>query len=152
MRVVESAALLVVFTLVPGSLRAQTDIQADRKVFAGGSVMKYGPAAFGGLEMAMNRWLAIRAEGMASLQQRNDWPDRFFGSVSLSGIATFRADTRLAPYVFAGGAYSMSRHLAPGLGPLGGAGLRFRFGAVQPFVEVRAQHRIGAPLSIGLRF
>ena len=79
MRVVESAALLVVFTLVPGSLRAQTDAQPpDRKAFAGGTVMRYGPAAFGGLEMAMNRWLALRAEGMASLQQRNDWPDRFY--------------------------------------------------------------------------
>ena len=152
MRVVESAALLVVFTLVPGSLRAQTGQAPQHKAFAGGSVIKYGPAAFGGLEMAMNRWLALRAEAMASLQQRNDWPDRFFGSVSLSGIATFRTDTRMAPYVFAGGAYSMSRHLAPGLGPLGGAGVRFRFGAVQPFMEIRAQHRIGVPLSIGLRF
>jgi hypothetical protein len=102
--------------------------------------------------MAMNRWLALRAEGLVSLQQRNDWPDRFLMSVSLSGVASFRSDKRIAPYVFGGAVYSQSRLIGPGLGPLGGAGLRFRFGAVQPFVEIRAQHRIGVPLSIGLRF
>jgi hypothetical protein len=113
---------------------------------------RYGPGAVGGLEVAMRRWLALRADGFVSLGLHNRVPDRDLVALSLSGVVALRSESRISPYVFAGYAYSASRYLPPGGGPLGGAGLRFRFGKLEPFVEVRSQHRIGVPLSLGLRF
>ena len=147
-----AAAVILLGAAPPLCAQAGDEQTTVRSEFLGASMMRFGPSAFGGLEYAMNRWLALRIEGLVSLQQRDNWPDRWLTSFSLASVYSMRANKRVSPYLFGGFAYSMSRHFAPELGPLGGGGLRFRAGKLQPFVEMRAQHRIGAPLSIGLRF
>lgn len=152
MRIQASAVAAAVLVLAVAPLHAQRDVGFEWTPFVGGSLSRYGPGAIGGLEMAMNRWLALRADGFVSVQRQNRVPDRHLAAVSLSTVVALRSESRFSPYFFAGYAYSASRYLPPGGGPLGGAGVRFRFGAVQPFVELRGQHRIGMPISLGLRF
>lgn len=146
------AAFVLLSAAAPLCAQSSDEPTKVRSEFLGGGLMRFGPSAFGGLEYAMTRWLALRVEGLVSLQQRDDWPDRWLTSFSLSSVYSMRADKRVSPYVFGGFAYSMSRHFAPDFGLLGGGGLRLRLGKLQPFIETRAQHRIGAPISVGLRF
>jgi hypothetical protein len=153
MRIPEAVVAATVLLVGAAKLQAQTPhTPLERTPFAGASMTRYGPAVLGGLEMAMNRWLALRAEGIVSLQQRDTWPDRYLTAFTLSGVLSFRSESRVSPYFLAGAAYSASRHFDPDAGALGGAGIRFRFGKLQPFIEARAQHRIGVPISLGLRF
>jgi hypothetical protein len=153
MRILESVVAVTVVFLAAAPLHAQSPGDGvDWTPFAGGNMSRYGPGAVGGLEMAMKRWLALRVDGVVSFQQQPTVPDRHLAALSLSGVVALSSGSRVSPYFFAGYAYSASRHLPPGGGPLGGAGVRFRFGRFQPFVELRSQHRIGIPISLGLRF
>lgn len=123
-----------------------------RGVDVGTGLSQYGPHVSAGLEHAMSRWLALRGEGMFARQKR-DLPGSFrvFG-LSLSTVASFRSDSRVSPYIVGGYSFSAGQGTGVGGGPLGGAGLRFRFGALKPYVGVRAQHGFGVPMSLGFRF
>lgn len=52
----------------------------------GGGMSRYAPHAFGGLEVAMKRWLALRAEGLYALHTKETFPERRHTAVSLSGV------------------------------------------------------------------
>jgi hypothetical protein len=139
------------------SLGAQTAQPApiDRVTFdVAGGISLYGPHAFGGLEVALQRWLALRGEGLYSHSMKERWARHRYAALSLTGVVSLPTQGSVTPYLFGG--YSVSVGQGYGMGlervPLGGAGLRFRFGKLQPFVEVRAQQRIGVPISIGFRF
>ena len=155
MRRVRSSIAAAAILVVAASLSAQITepVARDRlSLDVGAGMSRYGPHAFGGLEAAMNRWLAVRGEGLFSLQSRQDWPDYRVTAVAVSAVVSLPTDSRVTPYLLGGYAFSMSQGLSPRAGPLGAAGLRFRLGKVQPFIELRAQHRIGAPMSVGIRF
>lgn len=142
-----------IMTAGPLSAQITEPVARDRLLFdVGAGMSRYGPHAFGGLEASMNRWLAVRGEGLFSLQSRQDWPDYRFTAVAVSAVLSLPTDSRVSPYLLGGYAVSMSQGMSPRVGPLGAVGLRFRLGKVQPFIELRAQHRIGAPLSVGIRF
>lgn len=156
MRILTSIILVAVMTTgAPAALVAQSsDTSFSRKMTfdVGTGLSRFGPHAFGGLEFSMQRWLSLRAEGLFSMQSRETWPGYRLTAASLTGVFSFRSGARVTPYILGGYALSASRGYAPGLGPLGAAGLRFTFGKLQPFIELRAQHRIGVPMSVGFRF
>lgn len=147
--------LIAIIAVTASPLLSQTvePITRDRLTFdVAGGMSRYGPHAFGGLEIAMQRWLALRGEGLFALHSRQSWPEYRHTALSLSAVVSYKPGARVSPYLLGGYGLSVSRGSEPRLGPLGGGGLRFRFGRVQPFVEVRAQPRIGVPLSFGIRF
>jgi hypothetical protein len=149
------AAGLVCAATAPLSAQAAQPAPLDRVSFdVAGGMSRYGPHAFGGLEVAMQRWLALRGEALYGHAVNPRWLGHRYAALSLSGVVSLPTKARVTPYLFGGYAVSASQGYQIGLEPiaLGGAGLRFRFGKLQPFVEVRAQHRIGTPISIGFRF
>ena len=154
MRVASSLlAVALVISAVPLTAQTSDSTPPDRVRFdVGGGMARFGPHAFGGLEMAMTRWLAVRSEGLFTMQSRRDWPDYRFTALSLSGVVSYKSDARVSPYAFGGYALSASQGFQASLGPLAGGGLRFRVGRVQPFLEMRWQHPIGTPMSLGIRF
>jgi hypothetical protein len=150
------SAVTVVITLVSaGTPAVAQTIEQPRDVWTldvGTGMSRYGPHVFGGLELSMQRWLALRSEGLFGLQSRENRPGYRLTALSLTGVLSFRGAARISPYLLGGYAVSASQGFGPKVGPLGAAGLRFRVGKLQPFIELRAQHRVGVPISIGLRF
>ncbi|MGH7679568.1 MAG: hypothetical protein ACRENU_13950, partial [Gemmatimonadaceae bacterium] len=150
MRVASSMlAVALVISAVPLAAQTSDSMPRDRvRLDVGGGMSRYGPHAFGGLEVAMNRWLAIRGEGLYSTQTGGKRPQLFqYTALSLSGVVSYRSDERVSPYIFGGYVVAVSSGFQAGVGPLGGGGLRFRVGRVQPFLEMRWQHPIGTPVS-----
>jgi hypothetical protein len=155
-----AAAAGLVFLVFAGTVlpaQATTSLTppptADRRTFdVGGGMSRYGPHAFGGLEMAMNRWLAFRGEALFSTRDGPQDRDYRSTALSLTSVLTLNREARVAPYVFGGYGASVSQGHQLGFVPLGGAGLRVRVWRIQPFAEVRAHRGLGVPISLGLRF
>jgi len=116
-------------------------------------VSRYGPHAATGLEYAMNRWLAARTDVYFSLRNWTTFPAASrLTAVSIAAVASAPERLRMTPYLLGGYGISASQGFRPELGPMGGVGLRLRLGRFSPYIETRAQHTVGVPISIGVRF
>jgi hypothetical protein len=115
-------------------------------------VMKYGAHTRAGMELAGRAWpVALRLDGLLGLAPAHE-VGRTFVSATAGLVVPIRPEARLSPYLLGGAGVSLSRHLAPGLGLAGGAGMRLRLGNLTAFADARVQPRAGVPLSIGVRF
>jgi hypothetical protein len=148
------AAAIVIGTTPLNAQTAEPPARDRLTYDVGAGVSRFGPHAFGGLEASMNRWLAIRGEGLFSPQSEQNLPGSGLTSIAMSAVLSppDHPRVRVSPYAFGGYALSLGQGRGPQFGPLAGAGIRFRVGKVQPFIEARAHHRIGVPLSLGIRF
>jgi hypothetical protein len=148
-----AVALAMVTLAAAAPLSAQSDGPTDRFSFdVAGGMNKFGPHAFGGLEMAMNRWLSLRAEALYSQREHQTLSGTHTTAASIGAVAALNRDGRFSPYILGAFASSASQGFALQHGAIAGAGLRMRFGSVQPFLEYRQQRLLSQPLSIGLRF
>lgn len=151
MRVLQRA-ILAAITLAAAPLAAQDTGTRVRMDVAGG-MMRYGPHAMVGIELSSPRFpLAARVDGVVGVAPEHDIPGRKFTALMLGAVLPFNANGRVSPYLLGGATLSASRYLDPAVGGVAGGGARVRIGKVNPFVEARAQHRVGPIMSLGLRF
>src|SRR5688572_6372317 len=95
------AAGLVCAASAPLAGQTAQPAPLDRVSFdVAGGVSRYGPHAFGGLEVAMQRWLALRGEALCSHALNPKWPGRRYAAVSLSGVLSLPTKAPLTPYLF----------------------------------------------------
>jgi hypothetical protein len=152
-----TGAAVTLVMLASMALPAQTTapVKQDRVTLdVAGGVSRYGRHGFGGLEVAMNRWLALRTEALFG-QERQRENGLYYRSTALSftNVLTYDREARVAPYLFGGVSLAASQGHQLTFIPIGGAGLRLKLGRFEPFVEGRAQQStIGQRLSIGVRF
>jgi hypothetical protein len=126
----------------------------DRVTFdVAGGVSRYGQHGFGGLEVAMNRWWALRTEALLG-QERQRENGLYYRStaLSLTSVLTYDRDARVTPYLFGGYSLGVSQGHQLGFTPLGGVGVRLKLGGWEPFLEGRTQQGVGRRLSFGVRF
>ena len=151
MRVLQRA-ILAAITLAATPLAAQ-DAGTRVKMDVAGGMMRYGPHAMVGLELATPRFpLAARLDAVVGVAPDHDVPGQRFTAVMLGAVLPFNANGRVSPYLLGGATLSASRHLDPAIGGAAGVGARLRVGKLSPFVEARAQNRAGPVVSLGLRF
>ena len=151
-----AGAGLAFILLASVSLPAQTTIPAepDRLKFdVGGGVSRYGRHGFGGLEVAMNRWWALRTEALFG-QERQRENGLYYRStaLSLTSVLTYDREARVTPYLFGGYSLAASQGYRLGFNPLAGAGVRVKLAGWEPFLEARTQQGVGRRLSFGVRF
>jgi hypothetical protein len=136
-----------------GAQHAEADSPGRLSFDVASGLSRYGPHAMTGLEYAMNRWMATRADLFFGLRNwTNDPNPSRLTAVSVAGVLSTPETFRITPYLLGGYGLSASQGLRPEFGPLGGVGVRFRLGKFTPYVETRAQHRVGVPISVGIRF
>jgi hypothetical protein len=102
-----AGAGLTLVLLASMALPAQTTTPApppDRVTFdVAGGVSRYGRHGFGGLEVAMNRWWALRTEALFGQdRQRENGLYYRSAALSLTNVLTYDRNARLTPYVFGG--------------------------------------------------
>jgi hypothetical protein len=114
---------------------------------------RFGSHTFGALDVSMKRWLAFRTELLFGGQDRPEGPSSIRAAMlTLGGVATLAPGKRVTPYVLGGFSSSALQGDGFDVGPMAGAGIRLRIRGIQPFLETRVQHRLGAPISFGVRF
>jgi hypothetical protein len=156
-------AVLALTALAAVESRAQARAQRSAEAQAGAprrlsfdlaaGVMRYGPHARAGVELAGRAWpVAFRLDGLFGPAPAHEVPGGAFVSATAGVVVPIRPEARLSPYLLGGAGVSLSRHLAPRLGLAGGAGMRLRLGRLTAFADARVQPRAGVPLSIGVRF
>ena len=156
MRVASCFLAVALMSLAATPLMAQ-DLPADSSrrlsLNIAGGLSRYGPHGSTALEVSMNRWLAARGEVFLGVRNWTSYPSASrMTALNVAAVVSAPERFRITPYLLGGYGISASQGFSPEFGPLGGGGLRFRLGRFNPYIETRAQHRVGVPISIGVRF
>lgn len=151
------AVLVACSLLLPGGVAAQHTPKDTSRVGISADVaagmMRYGPqVALGATISSPRSWIGARVDLMLGVAPAHEVPGTNFMAATAAGVLPIHPTRRVAPYLMAGAAVSQSRFLPPAIGAVGGAGVRFDLGVLRPYVEGRAQHRVGPSFLVGFRF